>query len=193
MRKLKQKKYEIRTLEEGYEDSEEAMLQEAKRRLEEANKPFNPLDIINMKNIIILFIWGVLYRLFIYLNFGAVYFMFSIVFFIFYSLDYNKTQKGLSAYSIFNPNQERILGTMTMDNFHPGLGRNRSENEGEFENNENFGQFENEFIDRPPTQYDTKAEIKKRKMKENAKQSLNSICECGSGKKYKNCCLKKEQ
>ena len=193
MSKLKQKKYEIRTLEEGYEDSEEAMLQEAKRRLEEANKPFNPLDIINMKNIIILFIWGVLYRLFIYLNFGAVYFMFSIVFFIFYSLDYNKTQKGLSAYSIFNPNQERILGTMTMDNFHPGLGRNRAENEGEFEDNANFGQFENEFIDRPPTQYDTKAEIKKRKMKENAKQSLNSICECGSGKKYKNCCLKKEQ
>jgi superfamily II DNA or RNA helicase len=26
-----------------------------------------------------------------------------------------------------------------------------------------------------------------------AKQSLNSLCYCGSGKKYKNCCLKKEE
>ena len=39
--------------------------------------------------------------------------------------------------------------------------------------------------------YDTKSENKKRELKEKAIQKLNSKCLCGSGKKYKNCCLKK--
>jgi uncharacterized protein YecA (UPF0149 family) len=37
----------------------------------------------------------------------------------------------------------------------------------------------------------TKSEIKKKEMRQKATQSLNSNCFCGSGKKYKNCCLKK--
>jgi uncharacterized protein YchJ len=41
------------------------------------------------------------------------------------------------------------------------------------------------------TLYDTKAEQRKREMKSNAEQPLNSLCNCGSNKKYKNCCLKK--
>ena len=48
--KMKNKnKYEMKLVEEGYEDPQEAQLREAKRRLEEAKKPFNPLDIVNMK------------------------------------------------------------------------------------------------------------------------------------------------
>ncbi len=43
----------------------------------------------------------------------------------------------------------------------------------------------------PRIEYETKAEIRKKEMKENAKQPLNSICQCGSGKKYKSCCIKK--
>ncbi len=41
------------------------------------------------------------------------------------------------------------------------------------------------------TLYESKAEIKKRESKQNAKQPLNSACKCESGKKYKNCCIKK--
>ena len=37
--------------EEGYEDPKEAQLKEAKRRVEEAKKPFNPMDFLNTKNI----------------------------------------------------------------------------------------------------------------------------------------------
>ncbi len=40
--------------------------------------------------------------------------------------------------------------------------------------------------------YETKAEIRKREIKEKAQQPLNSLCNCGSNKKYKNCCIKKE-
>ena len=39
--------------EEGYEDPKEAQLKEAKRRIEEAKKPFNPMDFLSTKNIII--------------------------------------------------------------------------------------------------------------------------------------------
>jgi len=42
------------------------------------------------------------------------------------------------------------------------------------------------------TTYNTKSEMLKRSIKSNAKKPLNSICECGSKKKYKNCCAKKE-
>lgn len=42
------------------------------------------------------------------------------------------------------------------------------------------------------TAYHTKSEVRKREMKANAKQPLNSVCSCGSGKKYKNCCAKKD-
>ena len=38
---------------------------------------------------------------------------------------------------------------------------------------------------------DSKKEIRKEYLKSKAEYSLNSNCKCGSGKKYKNCCLKK--
>ena len=56
--------------EEGYEDPKEAQLKEAKRRIEEAKKPFNPMDFLSTKNIIIFIIWYSLYRLFLKYNFG---------------------------------------------------------------------------------------------------------------------------
>ena len=39
---------------------------------------------------------------------------------------------------------------------------------------------------------ETENEVKKRKIKENAKQPINSKCQCGSGKKYKKCCAIKD-
>ena len=37
---------------------------------------------------------------------------------------------------------------------------------------------------------DTKSELRKKYLKSKAEQPFNSNCSCGSGKKYKNCCLK---
>ena len=104
--------------EEGYEDPKETHLKEAKRRIEEAKKPFNPMDFMNTKNIIIFIIWNSLYRLFLKYNFGAVYFMITIIALIFLNLGQRKPGE-LSSYSVFNPNNERMLGSMS-NNF--GLG-----------------------------------------------------------------------
>ena len=185
--------------EDGYEDPKEAQLKEAKRRIEEANKPFNPMDFLSTKNIIIFILWYSLYRLFLKYNFGAVYFMLTIIALIFLNLGQRKPGE-LSAYSIFNPNHQRILGTMTTNDF--GLGQNEFYDE--FSNNENNDNDENNPISHMrqvereineelnrKIHYDTKSELRKEYLKSKAEQSLNSICSCGSGKKYKNCCLKK--
>ena len=182
--------------EEGYEDPKETQLKEAKRRIEEAKKPFNPMDFMNTKNIIIFIIWYSLYRLFLKYNFGAVYFMITIIALIFLNLGQRKPGE-LSAYSVFNPNNERILGSMSNNNF--GLGPNQFYND--FNNNglnglnnqiEQMRQIEreiNEEVNRK-VHYDTKSELRKEYLKSKAEQPLNSNCSCGSGKKYKNCCLK---
>ena len=107
--------------EEGYEDPEERQLKEAKRRLEEMEKPFNPLDIITMRNILIVFIWALIYKIFIIYEFGLVYFFFTIILLIFNNLGERKPWE-LSAYSIFNPNFERIPGSMTSENIQNGMG-----------------------------------------------------------------------
>ena len=183
--------------EEGYEDPKEAQIKEAKRRIEEAKKPFNPMDFLSTKNIIIFIIWYSLYRLFLKYNFGTVYFMITIIALIFLNLGQRKPGE-LSAYSVFNPNQERILGSMSNNNF--GIGQNQIF--GELSNNnelnrqiEQMRQIEreiNEELDRK-IHYDTKSELRKEYLKTKAAQPLNSNCSCGSGKKYKNCCLKKIQ
>ena len=183
--------------EEGYEDPKEAQIKEAKRRIEEAKKPFNPMDFLNTKNIIIFIIWYSLYRLFLKYNFGAVYFMITIIVLIFLNLGERKPGE-LSAYSVFNPNHERILGGLSNNHF--GLGQNQLFDE--FSNNnelnrqiEQMRQVEreiNEELDRK-IHYDTKSELRKEYLKTKAEQPLNSNCACGSGKKYKNCCLKKIQ
>ena len=197
---MKKKQKSIKTpknnFEEGYEDPEEKQLKEAKKRLEEMEKPFNPLDIITMRNIIIFFIWSIIYKLFIDFGFGLIYFFLTIIILIFNNLGERKSWE-LSAYSIFNPNFERIPGSINSENFN-GMGiLNIGNNNNNLiqDNIDRLNNFNNEIENElnRKIQYDTKSENKKRKLKEIAKQSLNSICYCGSGKKYKNCCLKKEE
>ena len=45
------------------------------------------------------------------LQFGVVFLIFAGVVFIFYNLNYSGRRSGLSAYSVFNPGQERLIGT----------------------------------------------------------------------------------
>ena len=197
---MKKKQKSIKTpknnFEEGYEDPEEKQLKEAKKRLEEMEKPFNPLDIITMRNIIIFFIWSIIYKLFIDFGFGLIYFFLTIIILIFNNLGERKPWE-LSAYSIFNPNFERIPGSINSENFN-GMGiLNIGNNNNNLiqDNIDRLNNFNNEIENElnRKIEYDTKSENKKRKLKEIAKQSLNSLCYCGSGKKYKNCCLKKEE
>ncbi len=194
---MKKKQKSIKTpknyFEEGYEDPEEKQLKEAKKRLEEMEKPFNPLDIITMRNIIIFFIWALIYKLFIDFGFGLIYFFITIILLIFNNLGERKSWE-LSAYSIFNPNFERIPGSINSNNFNGilNIGNNNNFIQDNIQQLNNFNnEIENELNRK--IEYDTKSENKKRKLKEIAKQSLNSLCYCGSGKKYKNCCLKKEE
>ena len=154
------------------------------------------MDFLNTKNIIIFIIWYSFYRLFLKFNFGAVYFMITIIILIFLNLGERKPGQ-LSAYSVFNPNQERILGSMSPNDF--GLGGNQIY--AEFNDNslnrqiEQMRQVEREINDEVNRKihYDTKSELRKEYLKTKAEQPLNSNCSCGSGKKYKNCCLKKIQ
>ena len=195
---MKKKQKSIKTpknnFEEGYEDPEEKQLKEAKKRLEEMEKPFNPLDIITMRNIIIFFIWSIIYKLFIDFGFGLIYFFLTIIILIFNNLGERKPWE-LSAYSIFNPNFERIPGSINSNNFNGILNIGNNNNNLIQDNIDRLNNFNNEIENElnRKIQYDTKSENKKRKLKEIAKQSLNSLCYCGSGKKYKNCCLKKEE
>ena len=195
---MKKKQKSIKTsknnFEEGYEDPEEKQLKEAKKRLEEMEKPFNPLDIITMRNIIIFFIWALIYKLFIDFGFGLIYFFITIILLIFNNLGERKSWE-LSAYSIFNPNFERIPGSINSNNFNGILNIGNNNNNLIQDNIQQLNNFNNEIENElnRKIEYDTKSENKKRKLKEIAKQSLNSLCYCGSGKKYKNCCLKKEE
>ena len=178
--------------EEGYEDPKEANLREAKRRLEEAQKPYNPMDFLSTKNIIIFVVWYSLYRIFLYYNFALVFMLLTIIGLIFYNLGERKPGE-LSAYSVFNPNQERI----------PELGNNMNIGQNplnifldndrinqEIERRRQIRREINEEIHRK-VKSDTKNELRKEYLKTKAEYPLNSDCICGSGKKYKNCCLKK--
>ena len=178
--------------EEGYEDPKEANLREAKRRLEEAQKPYNPMDFLSTKNIIIFVVWYSLYRIFLYFNFALVFFLLTIIALIFYNLGERKPGE-LSAYSVFNPNQERILSLdnnigIVQNPYNMFLDNDRINQEIEHMNRLN--REIDEEIHRK-VKSDTKSEKRKEFLKSKAKYPLNSTCICGSGKKYKNCCLKK--
>lgn len=178
--------------EEGYEDPKEANLREAKRRIEDAKKPFNPMDFLSTKNIIIFVVWYSLYRIFLYFNFALVFFLLTIIVLIFYNLGERKPGE-LSAYSVFNPNQERILSLdnnigIVQNPYNMFLDNDRINQEIEHMNRLN--REIDEEIHRK-VKSDTKSEKRKEFLKSKAKYPLNSNCICGSGKKYKNCCLKK--
>jgi hypothetical protein len=71
----KNKKFEMSVVDEGYDDKtwEEFELEKAKLRekmVSEENKGFNPFD---SKNVVIMIVWALLYKLFIKWEFGIMY------------------------------------------------------------------------------------------------------------------------
>jgi len=61
------------------------------------------------------FLYLILFALFIKLEFGVVYFLVSSILMMYFNTGDRKKRTGLSAYSVFNPNMERIQGTVTAD------------------------------------------------------------------------------
>uniref|UniRef100_A0A1B6DY18 SAYSvFN domain-containing protein n=1 Tax=Clastoptera arizonana TaxID=38151 RepID=A0A1B6DY18_9HEMI len=67
-------------------------------------------------------LWAILYSLAIYVEFGAVYFVISILFIIYYNTRTGPKERGeLSAYSVFNQNCESIKGTLKAEQFEQEL------------------------------------------------------------------------
>ncbi|KAB7502520.1 SAYSvFN domain-containing protein 1 [Armadillidium nasatum] len=60
-------------------------------------------------------LWLILWKIFILLEFGAVYFVCSCFLFIWLNLYSGSKRKGPSAYSVFNPNCEHIMGSYTAE------------------------------------------------------------------------------
>jgi len=59
-------------------------------------------------------LWLILFFIFLKLEFAAVYFVISLLVIIYLNTRVSKSKNGqLSAYSVFNPNVERISGTIT--------------------------------------------------------------------------------
>ena len=181
--------------EKGYIDPDKEVRNEAIRRIEEAKKPFDFSSLLTKKNILIFIIWVLLYMVFIFIQFGAVYFLITIAVLIFTNL--GKRRPGsLSAYSVFNPNNQRILGTLTVEGMQLGVDRGTNDNTYNplQQINEINNEINKEIIEKHKImKSETKSEIKKEYLKSVAEQSLNSLCKCGSNKKYKNCCLKKKE
>lgn len=75
-------------------------------------------SIINWKILVIKFlIWLTLFVIFIRLEFGAIYFIISLLYFMWSSLDSRRRRNQLSAYSVFNPNFEKIQGTFSAEDY----------------------------------------------------------------------------
>lgn len=66
-------------------------------------------------------LWIILFAIFIKLEFGVVYFVISLIVIICLNTSNRKKKGKLSAYSVFNPNVERIQGTLTPEQIEKSL------------------------------------------------------------------------
>lgn len=63
-------------------------------------------------------VWGVLFGIFIEMQFGTVFFVLSLFYFIYLSLRYSRRKPWEpSAYSVYNKNCEAIQGSLTAEQF----------------------------------------------------------------------------
>lgn len=94
-------------------------IQEFQEKAEKPSKQ-NWRDYIPLGLKIIL--WLCLWKFFIEVGFGAVYFVVSCSYLMYVNTRTEPRQTGqLSAYSVFNPNQERLDGTFTAEQFEKEL------------------------------------------------------------------------
>lgn len=112
-RKIVNKKQNlIKKDEKENEDEEEEEETEEEETNEEQEIEISKLTIVQI--VLRFILWLSLFLIFIKLEFGAVYFVISLLIIIYLNTNVGKRHKKLlSAYSVFNPNVERIQGTIT--------------------------------------------------------------------------------
>ncbi|KAL3872686.1 hypothetical protein ACJMK2_035896 [Sinanodonta woodiana] len=66
-------------------------------------------------------LWLLLWAYFIHVEFGSVFFVLSLFFFLYKGTRTGPIEKKLSAYSVFNPNFETLEGTFTAEQFEKEL------------------------------------------------------------------------
>jgi hypothetical protein len=64
-----------------------------------------------------LLLWLTLLIIFIRLEFGIVYFIISLLYLMWSTMDSRRRRNELSAYSVFNPNCEKIQGTFSAEDY----------------------------------------------------------------------------
>jgi hypothetical protein len=68
-------------------------------------------------------LWLTSFVIFIRIEFGAIYFIVSLLYLMWCSLDRRRRRNELSAYSVFNPNFEKIQGTFSGEDYERQLRR----------------------------------------------------------------------
>lgn len=88
--------------------------------IEEPEEIEVPLRIRVIKIVLSFLLWAILFAIFIKLEFGVVYFVISLLVVIY--LNTGRRKPGTkSAYSVFNPNVERIQGQLTAEQLQQNL------------------------------------------------------------------------
>jgi len=98
-----------------------------KTKVEEQKEEEKEESATNWQIILIkFFLWLTLFIIFLRLEFGAVYFIISLLYIMWYSLGSRRRRNELSAYSVFNPNFEKIPGTFSAEDYDRQLRRGGS-------------------------------------------------------------------
>jgi hypothetical protein len=84
-------------------------------------------SVTNWQIIVIKFLlWLILFIIFIRLEFGVIYFIISLLYLMWKNLGSNRRRNQLSAYSVFNPNFEKLPGTFSAEDYDRQLRRGGS-------------------------------------------------------------------
>jgi hypothetical protein len=122
------------------------------------------------KTILFVLFWSFFFKICRENEFMTIFVILTTIMLIFYNLDFSEKKSNISAYSVFNKNFEKIAGTFTPDDLLNEMNIRKFEVKNEV-NTTNFVEL-------------TKIEPKYIK-------DPHSKCDCGSNKKFKNCCFKK--
>lgn len=102
------------------EDEEENEEPETEEIGEEVEEETEPKSLLLKRLIYVLYfvLWATLYFIAIKVEFGAIYFIVSGLFFVYFNTRTKPKRPGeVSAYSVFNPNCEAIDGTLNAEQF----------------------------------------------------------------------------
>lgn len=115
--RLQETKELIDKKDEDEEENEEPETEEIGEEVEEETEP-KSLLLKRLIYVLYFVLWATLYFIAIKVEFGAIYFIVSGLFFVYFNTRTKPKRPGeVSAYSVFNPNCEAIDGTLNAEQF----------------------------------------------------------------------------